>query len=68
MPSHHTPPSGVSATLVKMVFCASVAMAFGLVLCAGSRGDAEEAGLGIDGAKLAIRIGLDPGNIVADGP
>src|SRR5271154_6126138 len=32
MPSHHTPPSGVSATLVKIVFRARVAIAFGLVL------------------------------------
>src|SRR6202050_4490443 len=32
MPSHHTPPSGVSATLVKIVLLASVAMAFGFVL------------------------------------
>src|SRR6185312_10039289 len=32
MPSHHTPPSGVSATLVKIVFLASEPMAFGLVL------------------------------------
>src|SRR5262245_43499345 len=32
MPSHHTPPSGVRATLVKIVFFASAAMAFGLVL------------------------------------
>src|SRR6516162_2666415 len=32
MPSHHTPPSGVSATLVKIVLRASVAMAFGFVL------------------------------------
>src|ERR1700691_4791574 len=32
MPSHHTPPSGVSATLVKMLLGESVAMAFGLVL------------------------------------
>src|SRR6266446_7994529 len=32
MPSHHTPPSGVSATLVKMVLRASVAIALGLVL------------------------------------
>src|SRR3954447_14242522 len=31
MPSHHTPPSGVSATLVKIEFVASVAMALGLV-------------------------------------
>src|ERR1700675_2094217 len=32
IPSHHTPPSGVSATFVKIEFVASVAMAFGLVL------------------------------------
>src|SRR5258708_4499582 len=31
MPSHQTPPSGVSATLVKIVFFASVAIALGLV-------------------------------------
>src|SRR5208283_6011205 len=31
MPSHHTPPSGISATLVKMVFRASAAIALGLV-------------------------------------
>src|SRR5215831_10574732 len=32
IPSHHTPPSGVSATLVKIVFFASAAIAFGFVL------------------------------------
>src|ERR1700743_2665161 len=31
MPSHQTPPSGVSATLVKIVFRESVAIAFGFV-------------------------------------
>src|SRR5690242_20077491 len=31
IPSHHTPPSGVSATLVKMLLRASVAIAFGFV-------------------------------------
>src|SRR6202035_1536573 len=31
MPSHHTPPSGVSATFVKIVLRASVSMAFGFV-------------------------------------
>src|ERR1700677_2461895 len=31
IPSHHTPPSGVSATFVKMVFRLSVAIALGLV-------------------------------------
>src|SRR3954451_2585826 len=32
MPSHHTPPSGVNATLVKIVFRATIAIALGLVL------------------------------------
>src|ERR1035437_3449850 len=32
MPSHHTPPSGVSATLVKIVFRERVFIAVGLVL------------------------------------
>src|SRR5882757_5602324 len=31
IPSHHTPPSGVRATLVKIVFFLSVAIALGLV-------------------------------------
>src|ERR1035437_178943 len=31
MPSHQTPPSGVRATFVKIVFRASVAIAFGFV-------------------------------------
>src|SRR5215471_11093284 len=32
IPSHHTPPSGVSAVLVKMEFLESAAIALGLVL------------------------------------
>src|SRR6266516_7030035 len=32
MPSHQTPPSGVSATLVKIVFFESEAIALGFVL------------------------------------
>src|ERR1700744_3325038 len=32
MPSHHTPPSGVRAVLVKMVLRAKAAIALGLVL------------------------------------
>src|SRR5215831_13416592 len=31
MPSHHTPPSGVSATFVKIVLRANVSIALGLV-------------------------------------
>ena len=33
MPSHHTSPSSVLAQLVKIVFSATVFMAFGFVLC-----------------------------------
>src|SRR5262252_2791542 len=33
IPSHQTPPSGVSATLVKMEFFEREAIAFGLVFC-----------------------------------
>src|SRR3712207_15148 len=32
MPSHHTPPSGVKPTLVKMVLRAMVFITFGLVI------------------------------------
>src|SRR6266581_9759985 len=32
IPSHHTPPSGVSATFVKIVFLESATIAFGFVL------------------------------------
>ena len=32
MPSHHTPPSSVMATLVKIEFRLTASMAFGLVL------------------------------------
>ena len=49
MPSHQTSPSGVSATLVKMVLALMVAIAFGIGLHRGARGHAEEAGLGVDG-------------------
>ena len=31
MPSHHTSPSSVSAQLVKIVFAATVSIAFGFV-------------------------------------
>ncbi len=33
----------------------------------GTRGDAEEAGFGVDGVKLAIRPEFHPGDVVADG-
>ena len=53
MPSHHTPPSGVSATLVKMVLLRQRGHGVGIGLVAGAGRHAEETGLGIDGAQLA---------------
>ena len=66
IPSHHTPPSGVSATLVKIVFRAMVAIAFGLVVARRARRHAEHAGFGIDRAQPSVGVGLDPGDVVAD--
>ena len=38
----------------------------GIGLVAGARRHAEEPRLGIDGAQLAVRVGRDPGDVVAD--
>src|SRR5271167_485382 len=61
MPSHQTPPSGVRATLVKMVFFASVAMALGLVflLVPGATPKNPDSGL------MARRAPLSSGRIQA---
>src|SRR5271154_712245 len=61
MPSHQTPPSGVSATLVKIVFFASVAMALGLVflLVPGATPKNPDSGL------MARRAPLSSGRIQA---
>ena len=67
MPSHHTPPSGVSATFVKIEFVASVAIAFGFVFAESGR-HAEEARFRIDRAQPAVLVRLDPGDVIAHGP
>ena len=67
MPSHHTSPSGVRATLVKMESFATTRHGIGVGLVGGARRHAEEARFGIDGVEFAIRTGLDPGNIIAHG-
>src|SRR5271168_2965183 len=61
MPSHQTSPSGVSATLVKIVFFASVAMALGLVflLVPGATPKNPDSGL------MARRAPLSSGRIQA---
>ena len=68
MPSHQTPPSGVSATLVKIEFRASVAMAFGLVLADVPGATPKNPASGLMACSLPLRIRLDPGDIVAHRP
>ena len=40
----------------------------GVGLCVRSRGDAEKAGLGIDGPEPPVRVDSHPGDVVADSP
>ena len=73
MPSHQMSPVGLpslvtSATLVKMEFDLEGRHRVWIGLVAGAGRDAEEAGLGVDGAQLAGGIGFDPGDVVADCP
>ena len=64
--SHQTSPSGVSATLVKMQSSAQRAHRVGVALVGRAGGDAEEAGLGVDGVEPAIGAELHPADVVAD--
>ena len=68
MPSHQTSPSGVSATLVKIVFFDKRRHRVRIGLNGSARRDAEESGFRIDGAQPALRVRLDPGNVIADSP
>ncbi len=68
MPSHHTPPSGVSATLVKIVFRASVAMAFGLVLTEVPGATPKNPASGLIARSRPFCVRLDPGDVVAHRP
>ena len=67
MPSHHTSPSSVSAVLVKMQLPHEGLHGVGVGVPAGARGDAEEAGLGVDGVEPAVVAELHPADVVADG-
>src|SRR6202166_1598081 len=58
MPSHHTPPSGVSATLVKMEFFASVAMALGLVVSDVPGATPKKPASGLIARKRPVASGL----------
>src|SRR6266851_7226936 len=58
MPSHHTPPSGVSATLVKIEFVASVAIAFGFVLTEVPGATPKNPASGLMARSLPLASGL----------
>src|SRR5579862_7531272 len=58
MPSHQTPPSGVSATLVKIEFLASVAMAFGFVLTEVPGATPKNPASGLSARRLPLASGL----------
>ena len=67
MPSHQTPPSGVSATLVKIVFFASVAIAFGFVFAEVPGATPKNPASGLIARRRPFGVGLDPRDVVADG-
>src|SRR5580692_12051162 len=58
MPSHQTPPSVVSATLVKIVFFASVAIALGLVLGLVPGATPKKPASGLMARSLPVASGL----------
>src|SRR6266581_2262788 len=58
IPSHHTPPSGVSATLVKMVFFDIVAIAIGLVLSDVPRATPKKPVSGLIACRRPLASGL----------
>src|SRR6266480_4167842 len=58
MPSHHTPPSGVSATLVKIEFVASAAIAFGFVLTEVPGATPKKPASGLIACKRPFASGL----------
>src|SRR6195952_5841928 len=58
MPSHQTPPSGVRATLVKMVLRASVAIAFGLVFALVPGATPKKPASGLMALKRPVASGL----------
>jgi len=63
--SHHTSPSSVSATLVKMQFLVTAGHRVRVRVRAGAGRHAEEARLGVDGVQLPVLAGLDPRDVVA---
>src|SRR6201992_1219410 len=58
IPSHHTPPSGVSATFVKIVFFASVAIAFGFVFALVPGATPKKPASGLIARNCPVSFGL----------
>ena len=69
MPSHHTPPSGVSATLVKMRVLAPASPSRSDWSCTDVPGATpKKPASGLMARRRPLRVRLDPGDVVADGP
>src|SRR6185436_13396975 len=58
IPSHHTPPSGVNATLVKIEFFASVFIALGFVLSDVPGATPKNPASGLMACKRPLASGL----------
>src|SRR2546426_10297743 len=58
MPSHHTPPSGVSATFVKIEFFESATIAFGFVLAEVPGATPKKPASGLMACKRPLASGL----------
>ncbi len=67
IPSHHTSPSGVIATLVKMESCSNHLHRVQIRFRAGAGRDAEVSVLGIDRPQAAVGTDAHPRDVVADG-
>ena len=69
MPSHQGSPCRRHADIGEdRVAVDARVITLGLVLHAGAGSDAEESRFGIDGAQIAVRADVHPGDVVANGP
>ena len=66
MPSHQTSPSGVIATLVKIVSCSTICIALGFDCALVPGATPKYPASGIDRPQPAVRSDAQPCDVVAD--
>ena len=66
IPSHHTSPSSVKATLVKMVFLVDRQHGIGIGFHRSPRGHSKKTSFWIDRIKPPVCAKFHPGNIIAN--